>query len=228
MTQPNETNLAKLFDSWMEGKTLTSEELHSLQQDPVWSQRMAVHVEMLELADSMSQSVEVPQWRKDKGFEQYLAKPSWWQNQGTSLVALSFSIFACLIMLFDVRLVNTNNGRELVINDQSQQSWLEQQFVQLAEQNNQFINSRMDDLIAKQQDDTAQLASYLVANSRLERKEDIADVVRVIQQQRQDDMRYLRQQFSDVNYNLRLASQQNNRNVRKSDYNDMSEQQITE
>ncbi|MDC2889892.1 hypothetical protein [Psychrosphaera algicola] len=98
----------------------------------------------------------------------------------------------------------------------------------MAEKNNEVINARMDDLSLKQQNDTAQLASYLVANSRLERKEDIEDVVRVIQQQRQDDMRYLRQQFSDVNYNIRLASQQNERNLRKSDYNDASEQQVTE
>ncbi|MBU2883255.1 hypothetical protein KO525_14775 [Psychrosphaera sp. B3R10] len=228
MTQPEEANLAELFDYWLEGKTLTSDQLASLKQAPLWSQRMAVHNEMLEMADNLSESVDVPKWRKDKGFDQYLAKPSWWQRQGTSLVALSFSIFACLIMLFDVRLVNTSNGQELVINDQSQQAWLEQQFVQLAEKNNEVINARMDDLSLKQQNDTAQLASYLVANSRLERKEDIEDVVRVIQQQRQDDMRYLRQQFSDVNYNIRLASQQNERNLRKSDYNDASEQQVTE
>lgn len=225
MTQHNDHHLSEWFDLWSQDEPLTEAQLASLRSDPIWAERMIIHQQMAELGQQMTKDSQVPDWNRDQGFDQYLAKPSWWQRQGLSLVALSFSIFACLIMLFDVRLATTKHGTQLVKSGQIDQSWLEQQFVQLAEQNYALINQRMDDIKQTQQNDTAQLASYLMTNSRLERKEDIADVIAVIQQQRQDDMRYLRQQFSDVNYNLRLANQ---RNFRATDFSDNSVEHVTE
>lgn len=207
MTQPNNKELEQWFEQWSVGLPLDDTQLKSLESSEKWFFRMKTHQQMVDMAEQMGASAKIPDWDRDKGFEQYLAKPSWWHRQGMSFVALSFSIFACLILLFDIRLSVTDGRAQLVSNNEEKQAWLQQQFVQLAQQNYNLINERMDDIKKTQMDDTAQLVSYVMANSRIERKEDIADVVRVIQQQRQDDMRYLRQQLSDVNYHLRVAQQ---------------------
>jgi len=65
--------------------------------------------------------------------------------------------------------------------------------------------------------------SYVLNNSRLERQEDIQDMVELIQQQRRDDLNYLKEQFSDINYNLRRAELRN-----QSSYSDDDTRQITE
>lgn len=228
MTQLNDAQLGQLFENWTQGKSLSNEQLAALESDPTWSQRMTVQREMLNMAQTMEKDIEVPKWRKSQGFDQYLAKPSWWQTQGLSLMAFSFSIIACVIMLFDARIVQSSDGTNLVWGEQAEQNALQDQFVQLAQQNYQLINSRMDELSQIQQSNTAQLVSYVMDNSRLERKEDIDAVVRVIQQQRKDDMLYLRQQFSDVNYNIRVAAQNNLRNSRSSHLNDMPENIVAE
>ena len=64
-----------------------------------------------------------------------------------------------------------------------------------------------------QQQSTAQMVSYILENSRAERKEDILDVVNLIQRQRVDDLDYLKQQFSDINYSIKSVERKSRRRI---------------
>lgn len=226
MTQHNSNNekLASLFDMWSQGEPLTQEQQSQLDSDPIWSERMSVYSNMQNMAESAQfDDVAVPNWNRNAAFEQYLKQPSWWQNNGLSLVAMSFSIFACVVMLFDLRMNVSEAGVTIASAGQIQQQQMEQQFAKLAEENNQQIQNRLDNFQVNQQQSTAQLVSYVLNNSRLERQEDIQDMVELIQQQRKDDFNYLTQQFNDINYNLRRAQFRNNKSYGNDDELQISE-----
>lgn len=206
MTQHNvnDTKLEANFTRWLEGQTLTDNELAELNSHPIWSERMATFSNVNQLAEQAEfDAPPVPKWNRDQGFEQNLQQPSWWQQQSLSLVALTFSIFACVVLFFDLRISVTEGGVNIATADYLQKQQLHQEFATLAQQNNELIQTRLDNFQASQQQSTAQVVSYVLNNSRIERQEDIQDVVKVIQQQRKDDLLYLKEQFSDINYQLR-------------------------
>ena len=175
-----------------------------LQLHPVWSERMLTFSQFNVLAqDAEIDPVVVPKWNKEQGFEQHLKQPSWWQIQGLSLTALTFSVFACVVMLFDLRLNVTEGSINLATNSYLQKQQIEQEFAQLEKRNNELIQTRLDNFQANQQQNTAQLVNYVLNNSRVERQEDIQDMVSVIQQQREDDLLYLKQQFNDISYQIK-------------------------
>lgn len=208
MTQPNQhdARLESNFNKWLEGKALSEQELFDLQMHPKWSERMLAFSNINSLAEHAElETTQVPNWNKNQAFDQYLRQPSWWQNQGFSLVALTFSVFACVVLLFDLRMNVTESGFTIANAEQIQQQQMQQHFTKLAEQNNQLIQNRLDNFQVNQQQATAQIVSYILNNSRVERQEDIQDVVALIQQQRKDDLDYLKEQFQDINYNLRMS-----------------------
>jgi len=222
MTQHEDTRLEQLFERWLMAETLDESELLELKMHPVWSERMLAHQALSELSIGADESLATPQWNRDAAFEQYLAKPSWWRQQGISAAALCFSLFACAIMLFDIKVMNSDQGAQLTWSAQQQQQ-INQQFVELARINNQVIEEKLTSFEQEQKETTAELVSYILENSRDERKEDIADVVQMWQNQRNDDMQFLRQQFNDINYNIRLASQRSKEAYsRQSDDSDSS------
>ncbi len=226
MTQhnSNEQKLERNFELWCLGKELAEHELMELQMHPIWGERMLAFGSFSALAEqSEHEATEVPNWNRNAGFEQYLQKPSWWQTQGLSMTAVTFSLFACVVMLFDLKVNVSDNGLTIATAGQVQKMELEQQFADLAAKNNLEIQNRLDNFQANQQQNTAQLVSYVLNNSRVERQEDIQDMVELIQQQRRDDLDYLKQQFSDINYNLRRADYRARNN-----FSDDENVQITE
>ena len=217
MTQPNadERRLENYFSQWVANEAISEDALAELQQHPIWSQRIAAVMQMNAMAQQAEvEPVSVPKWQRTQGFEQHLKQPSWWQQQGMSFVALSFSIFACVVMLFDLRVNVTDGGINIATASTQQKQQLTQEltaeFTRLEQQNNQLIQTRLDNFQLNQQQSTAQLVSYVLNNSRLERQEDIQDVVEVFQQQRKDDLLYLKQQFNDISYQVRKVQHSNN------------------
>lgn len=231
MTQPNSTEkeLEQNFNLWIEGHDLTEAQLTQLQMHPVWSERMLSMSSLNLLAEQAeAEPMHVPNWNKDQGFNEYLRQPSWWQSQGLSFAALTFSIFACFIMVFDIRVDVSDQGLRIASAEQIQNLQMEQQFAKLKQEmtthNDQQIQNRLDNFQMNQQQSTAQLVNYILGNSRTERKEDIQQVVELLQQQRKDDMLFLRDQFSDMNYNLQKAQFTN----RDRNMMNRNESQITE
>lgn len=226
MTQhnSNDQKLERNFEQWCLGKEINEADLMDLQMHPVWSERMLSFSSIENMASQAEfEDVEVPSWNRNAGFDQYLRQPSWWQTQGLSFAALTFSIFACAVMLFDLRMDVSSSGVTIATAGQIQSAEMEKQFSELAMKNNEQIQSRLDNFQVNQQQSTAQLVSYVLNNSRVERQEDIQDMVELIQQQRRDDLSYLKEQFSDINYNLRRAELKN-----QSSYLDDENRQITE
>ena len=209
MMQPkDEKALQALFESHMAGDKLTPEELSALEAHPLWGERLAAYRQMSALESSLMDE-PVPTWNRDAGFEQYLAQPGWWQRQGMATLALCFSLFACFVMVLDVRFIQSDQGMSLAWSGSVKKDEMNERVIALAEKNNAEIGRRLDAFQQMYQQNTAQMVSYVMANSRTERKEDIADVVQLLQQQRDEDLDYLKQQFDDINYQFRLASQRN-------------------
>jgi len=215
MTQHNneDKSLETYFNQWLQGEPLSEDKLMALQLHPVWSERMLTYSQFSAIAsDAELEPQTVPKWNKTQGFDQYLKQPSWWQQQGLSLMALTFSIFACVVMLFDLRLSVTEGGVNIATNSYLQKQQMQREFAQLEKRNNELIQTRLDNFQTNQQQSTAQLVSYVLNNSRLERQEDIQDVVEVFQQQREDDLLYLKQQFNDISYQIRKTQFSKDRN----------------
>lgn len=217
MTQHKTITAEKMegdFERWLSGDELTEQELMQLQIHPLWSERMLAFNNMQRLAEqAQTESFEVPNWNKDAAFDQYLRKPSWWQSQGIAVTAMCFSVFACVVMLFDLRVNISNDGLTIASQEQLQNKELSAEFAELARQNNELIQTRLDNFQLNQQKSTAQMVSYILDNSRAERKEDILDVVNLIQRQRVDDLDYLKEQFSEISYSIKSVERENRRRL---------------
>lgn len=217
MTQHKTITAEKMegyFERWLSGDELTEQELIQLKIHPLWSERMLAFNNMQGLAEqAQTESFEVPNWNKDAAFDQYLRKPSWWQSQGIAVTAMCFSVFACVVMLFDLRVNTSNDGLTIASQEQLQNKELSAEFAELARQNNELIQTRLDNFQLNQQKSTAQMVSYILDNSRAERKEDILDVVNLIQRQRVDDLDYLKEQFSEISYSIKSVERENRRRL---------------
>lgn len=208
MTQHDSINsqLESDFSDWLDGKELSAEKMAALQQHPVWSERMLTFANTQLIAEQAEmEPIDMPSWDRNAGFNQYLRQQSWWQRQGTSMLALTFSVFACVVMLFDLKVVSNEQGFSIARGGDQQQ--FAEQLARFAEQNDRQIQQRLDDFQIAQQKSTSEVVDYLMTNSRIERNEDIQDMVALIQQQRDDDLDYLKQQFSDMNYQIRRTRQ---------------------
>jgi len=202
------------FERWLSGDNLTEQELLQLKMHPLWSERMLAFNDMKTLAENAGMgSVDVPSWNKNAAFDQYLRQPNWWKSQGMAMTAMCFSLFACVVMLFDLRVNISNGGLTIASQEQSQNKELSAEFARLARQNNELIQTRLDNFQLNQQQSTAQMVSYILENSRAERKEDILDVVSLIQRQRVDDLDYLKQQFRDISYSIKSVEIDNRRRI---------------
>jgi hypothetical protein len=208
MTQPNSQQFEVIFDALLAGEPVSEEDYQSLLAEPEWAERVSTFESMSKLGQQAEQEWQVPDWNRSAAFEQYLAKPSWWQRQGMSAAALCFSIFACAVMVFDLK-VNFTSGELQIGHDQvAQQTWMQQEFNQMALRNQQEIDQLLTNFEQKQNQNNAKLVNYVLDSSRSERREEITEFVQMLQQQRNDDMLYLKQEFQDINYNLRLAQRQ--------------------
>lgn len=214
MNQPDHTNEA-LIIAWV-NNSLTQEQKATFSkkyaQDSVFA---AAADNASVLAGSASEFVAppVPDWNKAQLFPAQ-DKSSWFQWQG--FPALACALSAVAIVLVFTGMPNKGNGKSLTAQapntvDAEQLSNLvaEQVRVQVQQQvkqqremyqeaNQVLFKEYAQSLAVQQQQTSADLTQYLLASSREARKQDFAELLQFINDQRIDDQRFYARQFSKL------------------------------
>lgn len=214
MNQPDHTNEA-LIIAWV-NNSLTQEQKATFSkkyaQDSVFA---AAADNASALAGFASEFVAppVPDWNKAQLFPAQ-DKSSWFQWQG--FPALACALSAVAIVLVFTGMPNKDNGKLLTAQtpnnvDAEQLSSLvaEQVRVQVRQQvkqqremyqeaNQVLFKEYAQSLAAQQQQTSAELTQYLLASSREARKQDFAELLQFINDQRIDDQRFYARQFSKL------------------------------
>jgi len=148
----------------------------------------------------------LPDWNKTQLFPAK-NKSSWFQWQG--FPALACALSAVAIVLVFTGLPNKDNGKLLTAQtpsnvDAEQLSSLveEQVRVQVKQQREMYQEANQvlfkeyaQSLAAQQQQTSAELTQYLLTSSREARKQDFAELLQFINDQRIDDQRFYARQF---------------------------------
>ncbi|GHF83962.1 hypothetical protein [Thalassotalea marina] len=191
MSRNKDTDQDKAFTQWLENGA--SDEFFAQDSDEasLWQDRAKVAKTIAHHAD-VTPEVNVPNWNRDATFEN--DKKSWWQWQGLPAMSFAFSLFAMTLVLFKVEVVVQEEGFMLSFagshqaNQQQQMNQLiDQKLQSFASEQQVILANYASDIKVKQQESNLQLASYIMGASRQERKEDMSEFIKYINEQRADD-----------------------------------------
>ena len=189
----------QLLGYWLDGK-LTAHQRLVFEQRCVEDELFAKQVEtanMFAMQVEQYQSEPVPGWDRNKTFDMP-EKEKWWQWQG--LATLSFATSMCAIVMVVTGLQVSMDDGAMTISFAGKQS--EQKIDKLVndrlavfQKTQQLALTNYSQTMQQQQMDTStQLTQYLLGASRKERREDFAELIKYVNEQRGDDqMFYVRQ-----------------------------------
>ncbi|MEW6989299.1 hypothetical protein AADZ91_01305 [Colwelliaceae bacterium 6441] len=198
MSEDKDINQEQKFADWLEAKTSKKNqqvEEETFVQESLWQQRLSTANHIAHQVD-VSAEYEVPPWDRASTFES--DKKPWWQWSALPAMSFAFSCFAIALVLFKVELVVQPEGIVLSFADsyqRSKQTSQDEKIAQLVDQRLQSFASEQQVILAnyvadikvKQQESNLQLASYIMGASRQERKEDMTDFIKYINDQRADE-----------------------------------------
>ena len=200
-----------LLASWMQGTLSDEEQLvfsEKYNQDSEFAKAVN-NAQHLRRSQEQFVSPPLPSWDKLATF-----KPSsnvrWYQWQGFPVLATAFSVCALVVMLSGIHLSMGDHGVTLrfassldekaidqLVNERVEQQLAQQR--ELYQQANQRLFKEYAEALAlAQQQSNSQLTQYLLESSRKERKQDFAELVQFINEQRIDDQRFYARQFSKI------------------------------
>lgn len=208
-----QNELESLFNKWLVGDVLTHSELAKLRNDSQWHERMMVTERLQTDNAALTESLKVPEWNIDQTFSRHTSKQSWWNQNGFSALAMTFSIFACSVLAFDLKVHWTDSGLTVMTGQQQQQAWQQAQNERLQNQldnwllqSNEHISDTFAMLEQRQAEQSAKIASYLMESSRLERQEDLQRLAKAFQTQQAEDLQYIESEINRLQYRFRMAS----------------------
>ncbi|MGS2720704.1 hypothetical protein [Paraglaciecola aestuariivivens] len=197
----------ELLSLWIE-QQLNEQQQQMFEQRCLQDSDFAKQVESYTLFASQSEQYSeqnVPNWDADKTFDMP-EKVKWWQWQGLPSLSLATSLCAIVMVLSGFQ-VKVDNG-EMTISFASKQSSHEidslvNQRLAEFEQAQQLALTAYTQAIGKQQmDANAQLTQYLLSASRKERREDFAELIKYVNEQRGDDQLFYARQLNQLQQNL--------------------------
>lgn len=211
----NETLLAL----WLEGALDDSQHAQFMQRcadDPEFAAIVAQANIFTENTDAFAQW-PLPQWDRNAGIDteiSWMARLSkWMSTRHTHYGVLSMGLSCCALVIalltFNSQL-STQRAYELSNQASMAQMLTEEDIDQLVQQKveqkiteqqqlSQAMFAQYADALQTQQLATSkQLTEYLLSSSRQERKEDFAQLVQFINEQRVNDQRFYAQQFNDL------------------------------
>ncbi|NVK57718.1 MAG: hypothetical protein HWE26_19110 [Alteromonadaceae bacterium] len=201
------SNPEYLLAQWLEN-SLTQEERAEFETLCVNDAEFAKQVEaatQLNVAAEQFSPPPMPAWDKEAT---YIApdKSRWWQWQGLPAVSMAMSA-AAMVMVVSGFSVQVDNGRVTMgFGQTAPQGPTEAEVAALVsdklndyqQANQAMFTQYVNALQQQQQDNSTQLAQYLLQSSRQERREDFAELVQFINDQRDDDQRYYARQLTQL------------------------------
>lgn len=203
-SQKHEELLAKWLDN-----SLTQTEREAFEtlctNDQSFADQVAAASHLNMMAEDFEQ-VAVPAWDAGATFVHADTK-RWWQWSGLPVMSLATSALA-IVMVISGFQIRTGDG-QLTIGfdsetpDKAEIAALVEEKMNSYQQANQIMFGKYVDAIAAQQkESSAQLTQYLLSSSRQERREDFAELVKFINQQRDDDQRFMARQINHLQLDI--------------------------
>ncbi|MEH6713890.1 MAG: hypothetical protein V7733_22045 [Paraglaciecola polaris] len=196
---------AELLALWLEEK-LTASQRDSFEQRCVEDSQFAQQVEaasMFKMQAQEYQSTDVPNWNKEKIFDYGVTSSVWSWLPGASFVT---SVLAIVLVLTGTQ-VNITDG-ELRIRFGAQQSeqvvvnMLDSRLEEFRQTQQAALSLYAQTLQQQQLDSASQLTNYLLTSSRQERREDFAELIKFVNQQRSDDQLFYARQLNQLQQDI--------------------------
>lgn len=207
---PNEQKVI-LFSAWIEGK-LNNEQQAQFEKmcvsDPEFSKQVE-HANHIGLLSDTSRELTTPVWDKNASFA-FPDKTPWWRWQAMPVAAFACSIVALLMVVTGFN-INIENGRASFGFGSDMSTQQIEQLVQAHmdeyQQSNQALLTQYVDSMQKQQLQTStQLTEYLLTSNRQERREDFAELLKFVNQQRYDDQIFYARQLNDLQDEINIQT----------------------
>lgn len=197
----------QLLGLWLDGQ-LNQEQRLAFEQRCVEDGSFAQQVEAANIFNLHAQQYvdqAVPDWNRAATFAP-VEKAPWWHWQGLSGLSIAMSVMAMVMVVtgFQVRIDEgavmisfadkpSNQQIERLVNDK----------LQLYQQEQQVAMNRFTQSLQQQQLDTSsQLTQYLLTSSRKERREDFAELIKFINEQRSDDQLFYARQLNQLQQDM--------------------------
>lgn len=198
-----ELNNEQLFGLWAEQR-LNEQQQHQFEQRCIEDPTFASQVEtfnVFSIQAEQYQSDSAPNWDKSITFT-VPEKAKWWQWQGLPSLSFATSVLAIVMVVTGLQ-VHTDKGA-ITISFAGQQT--EQEIERLVnsriaefQETQQLALSNYTQSMQQQQMDTsAQLTQYLLGASRKERREDFAELIKYVNEQRGDDQLFYARQLNQL------------------------------
>ncbi|MAD54104.1 hypothetical protein [Idiomarina sp. UBA3162] len=204
----HDKNYESVFSQWLNGELSASDE-HELEaqladQAPELHERMQSVRWMQQQADSY-QSNEVPHWNRAAVGPQ--PKAHRWANPW------SFAAFACScaalavlsVFVMKQQLTAQFDARVAAVVDEKLTVFEQQQNIALAKQEKTLRANFREQLSTS----TAQLATYIMATNRAERKDDMSQLVEYVNETRSEDLNFYTAQLRQVAQKPILLKEEN-------------------
>lgn len=179
-------NLESLFEQWLEGNILSAAQLQQLENDPEYSALMS-QAQVWQQHSNEYKTVPVPQWDRQSTMPQ-VASVSVFSMAGVWAVAASIMVCSLIFLVMPKQ-----QAPELLDQVAKQTQLLESQQKQIDQL--QKIITAQNEL---QQQHMYQLAKEAIATGRVERQEDLNNLLTYFKTQRAQDQAYLRMQLNDL------------------------------
>lgn len=198
MSKKSNQDIEQQFSAWLESKTnqqstqdrSDSQEAFNASED-LWRDRQKTANYLAHQSEVISEQ-KVPNWDRSSTF--ISDQKPWWQWSALPAMSFAFSCFAIALVLLKVELIVKPEGVMLSFADSAKASQAEdveklidQKLQTFASEQQVILANYAADIKVKQQDSNLQLATYVIGASRQERKEDMNDFIKYINQQRADE-----------------------------------------
>jgi hypothetical protein len=197
----------QLFGLWVE-EQLNEPQQHEFEQRCLQDEDFAKQVEAFNIFAVQSEHYhndEVPNWDRESTFDMP-QKAKWWQWQGLPTLSFATSMVAIVMVLTGLQ-VRMDDGA-MTISFSGKQSTQEIDRLvndRLAEfqQTQQLALTEYTQAMGQQQmDASTQLTQYLLGASRKERREDFAELIKYVNEQRGDDQLFYARQLNKLQQDI--------------------------
>jgi hypothetical protein len=200
-----------LFSAWIDG-TLNNEQQAQFEQlclhDPEFSKQVE-HANYIGLLSDTSQELTPPVWNKNEHFE-FTNKVPWWQWQAMPVAAFACSIVALLMVATGFN-INIENGRASFgfgsdVPTQQIEALVQARMDDYLRSNQALLTQYVDSMQKQQLQTSTQLTEYLLTSNRQERREDFAELLKFVNQQRYDDQIFYARQLNDLQDEINIQT----------------------
>ncbi len=193
----------QLLAKWLENN-LNDQERQAFEHLCLHDQSFSQHVETANSVAFTAQQFEqsdIPAWDMESTFIA-TEQPKWWQWSGMPMASMAMSALAMVMVVTGFN-IEVEDGR-IAMGFQSGPSQaqmtalVDAKIADYQQANQAMFTQYVDALTAQQQQSGAQLTEYLLSSSRKERREDFAELIKFINEQREDDQRFYARQLNSL------------------------------